>query len=167
MIKTENSTDLSFGMSEHITQCHTFIDVNNVIFFTNVLKTKDLYYKAFSQSFCRYEFRETFLYETNINLTTLDQNANGWIAYVREQFYAIPQVESIYYTIDDTDVDIWLIIPARDFNLLCRLVDLGIGILDIFSIADLSLYRFEFHILYRNSFNDNQIVPKRALRLPK
>ena len=167
MIKTENGTDLSFRISEHTILCETAIDFNNVIFFTNVQQTKDLYFEAFSQGVCKYESRETSLHETNINLTTLDQNANGLIAYVREQFYAIPKVESIYYTIDDTDVDIWLIIPTRDFNLLCRLVDLEMRILDIISIADLSLYQLEFHILYRNSCNENQIVPKKALRLQK
>lgn len=167
MIKTQNGTDLSFSISGQAMLCETAIDFNNVIFFTNVKQTKDLYFEAFSQGVCEYASQETSLHATNVNLTTLDQNANGLIAYVREQFYAIPQVESIYYTIDDTDVDIWLIIPTRDFNLLCRLVDLEMSILDIISIADLSLYQLEFRILYRNGCNENQIVPKIALHLQK
>ena len=138
----------------------TPIEVNNVIFYTNVPRTERLSFEDFSP-------RGTFQQKTVVDLVTFDQTANGWIAYVREGFYAFPQVESIYYTIDDTDIDIWLIIPTRDFSLLRRLVDLEMRILGIFSSADLSLYRFEFHILYRNNSNENQLVPKRALRLPK
>ena len=105
--------------------------INNITFFTNVSQTARPSFEDFLP-------RETFFQKEVIDFTIFDQTANGWISYIREVFYDIPQVESIYYTIDNTDIDIWLIIPTRDFSLLRRLVDLEMSVLDIFISADLS-----------------------------
>lgn len=136
------------------------LEIPRIAFYTDVSQTKRIAFEYFLPP-------ETLIQNDFMYFETSDQTANGWISYIKEQFYSVPKVESIYYSIDDTDVDIWIIIPTRDFKLLRRLVDLEMKVLDIFSDTDLSLYRFEFHILYRNGANENQLVPKRALRLPK
>ena len=167
MFTIGNSTSFLFNTQEHYRQCDTLIHVDNIIFFTDVQRTKDSYLEVFSQNICKFIPKEFFIFEIKMILTTFNQTANGWISYIKEIFYSVPQVESIFYTIDDTDIDVWLIIPKRDFELLRRLVDLEISVLDVFFSEDSSLYRFEFHILYRNDADEYQIVPKKALRLPK
>ena len=169
MITTQiGSADIRFRTDMHIVSCATHIcDFNRFIFSTDAKQSQELYSEVFYVGTCRYESRETVQQQIAINQNTFDQTVNGWIAYVKEQFYTVSQVESIYYTIDDIDIDVWLIIPTRNFNLLRRLIDLEIRVLDIFSTANLSLYRFEFHIIYRNNASEHQIVPKKALRLPR
>ena len=99
-----------------------------------------------------------------------NQEVNGWIAYIKETFYEFPQVESIYYKIDEDKIDVWIIIPKRDFSLLRRLVDLEMNVLDTFETNetnDKPLYQFEFHIIYRGRNNEADLIPQRALRIPK
>ena len=96
-----------------------------------------------------------------------NQEGNGWIAYIRETFYESPQVESIYYTIEEDKIDIWLIIPKRDFSLVRRLVDLEMSVLDTFEANDKLLCQCEFNIIYRGRNNEADLIPQRALRIPK
>lgn len=99
-----------------------------------------------------------------------NQEVNGWMAYIKEMFYEFPQVESIYYTIEEDKIDIWIIIPKRDFSLLRKLVDLEMNVLDTFETNetnDKPLYQFEFHIIYRGRNNEADLIPQRALRIPK
>jgi len=104
----------------------------------------------------------------NPNFT--NQEVNGWIAYIKDIFYEFPQVESIYYAIEEDKNDIWLIIPKRDFSLVRRLVDLEMNVLDTFETNetnDKPLYQFEFHIIYRGRNNEADLIPQRAVRIPK
>ena len=96
-----------------------------------------------------------------------NQEANGWIAYVKDIFYESPQVESIYYTIEEDKIDIWLIIPKRDFSLVRRLVDLEMSVLDTFEANDKLLRQCEFHIMYRGRNNEADLIPQKALRIQK
>jgi len=101
----------------------------------------------------------------NPNFT--NQEVNGWMAYIKDIFYEFPQVESIYYTIEEDKTDIWLIIPKRDFSLVRRLVDLEMSVLDTFEANDKLLCQCEFHILYRGRNNEADLIPQRALRISK
>ncbi len=104
----------------------------------------------------------------NPNFT--NQEVNGWIAYIKETFYESPQVESIYYTFDEDKIDVWIIIPKRDFSLLRKLVDSEMNVLDTFETNetnDTPLYQFEFHIMYRGRNNETDLIPQKALRIPK
>lgn len=96
-----------------------------------------------------------------------NQEVNGWVAYIKETFYESPQVESIYYTIEEDKIDIWLIIPKRDFSLVRRLVDLEMSVLDTFEVNDKLLYQCEFHIMYRGRNNEADLIPQKALRILK
>jgi hypothetical protein len=99
--------------------------------------------------------------------TNYNETMNGWMSYIRSMFYGFSEVKSIYYAIDDSDIDIWLIIPKRDFPLLRRLVDAEMGILKMFYDVDRPIYSFEFHIVYLHDALETDIVPKNALRIPK
>ena len=96
-----------------------------------------------------------------------NQEVNGWIAYIKDIFYEFPQVESIYYTIEEDKIDIWLIIPKRDFSLVRRLVDLEMSVLDTFEANDKLLCQCEFHIIYRGRNNEADLIPQKALRIQK
>lgn len=101
------------------------------------------------------------------NVFFTNQEVNGWIEYIKDNFYGYPQVESIYYSIEEDNVDIWLIIPERDFSLVRRLVDLEMLVLDTFEMDDKSLCQCEFHIIYRDGHIESDLIPKNALRIPK
>ena len=90
---------------------------------------------------------------------------SGWVSYIKDLFYSVPETEAIYFTIDDKDVDFWILIPMRNFNLLCRLVELEMVVLDNFSYGDSSLYRLEFHFVYRDGADAQCIIPPKALPL--
>ena len=96
-----------------------------------------------------------------------DQTVNGWIAYVREEFYSVPEVEAIYVTIEENDVDIWLLIPNRDIGLVRRLAEREMELLNRFATLERPLFLFEFHIVYRCGALESQFVPQRAIRLPR
>ena len=104
------------------------------------------------------------------NLNFTNQEVNGWIAYIKDMFYKFSQVESIYYTIYEDKIDVWIIIPKRDFSLLRKLVDLEMNVLDTFETNetnDTPLCQFEFHIIYRGRNNEVDLIPQRAVRIPK
>jgi hypothetical protein len=96
-----------------------------------------------------------------------DQNINGWLTYVRDEFYSVPVVEAIYVAIDKRDVDIWLIIPKRDFALLRRLVDREMEILKAFAPLEKPPFLFEFHIVYRCGATEGELVPREAIPLSR
>jgi len=101
------------------------------------------------------------------NVFFTNQEVNGWIAYIKEMFYVYPEVESIYYSIEEDNIDIWLIIPERDFSLVRRLVDLEMLALDTFETDDKSLCQCEFHIIYREGHIEGDLIPQKALHIPK
>lgn len=100
------------------------------------------------------------------NTVSYDQTINGWIAYVREQFYSISEVEAIYVAIKENNVDIWLLIPNRDFALVRQLVDQEMKVLETFVDIEQPLFLCEFHIVYRCGADESQLVPQEAFRLP-
>lgn len=100
-------------------------------------------------------------------LTLSGQSKNDWISYIREEFYSFPQVDAIYVTIDDRDVDIWLLIPHRDINLVRQLIEKEMKIFERFSDAEEPIFLIEFHVVYGNNSDENQLVPQKAIKLPK
>lgn len=96
------------------------------------------------------------------------QNVNGWIAYIRELLYSITGVESLYVTIDDKQVDIWILIPNRDIDLMRQIVEKEMLIVDSLN-TDLELrFEVDFHIVYRyGSIDDRQLIPRLAIQIPR
>jgi len=169
MINTEtNSANLAFRKVLQNPTCKTFAFDTSVI--VEIIRGKEWSIDEFATSniyVCKYASRESLPQEQTLYPTTFVQTLNGWISYIREQFYSVPDTEAVYYTIDDKDVDFWVLIPKRDFNLLRRLVELEMRVLDTFSYGNEPLYRLEFHITYRNRAYEGNIVPSKAIRLPR
>ena len=94
-----------------------------------------------------------------------DQSLNGWIAYVKEVFYSVPNVESVYFTIEENNIDLWLVIPKRDFQLVRHLIELEMRILNDFVSPHGTQLFIEFHIMYRCGSVESQFMPREAIRL--
>jgi len=96
---------------------------------------------------------------------TVDQTVNGWIEYLRGEFYSLPEVESVHVTIDDNNVDVWVIIPERDFAVLREVVDREMAVLENLGDVDRPPFLMEFHVLYRCGNAASRLIPQHALSL--
>lgn len=94
-----------------------------------------------------------------------DQYVNGWIARIKEELYSIPSVEDIYVGIEDTDVDVWVVIPERDIAALDQLADIEWKLLEILVSGKHPAFLIDFHIIYRCGRNIEDLAPTRAIRL--
>lgn len=110
--------------------------------------------------------RET-VSQKSVDTALSDQSKDGWIAYIGEEFYSVPEVESIYVTIEESYIDIWLVIPDRDIKLLRRIAEREIGVMERLAAIELPLFFLEFHVVYRHGADETQFVPDRAIRLLK
>ena len=103
----------------------------------------------------------------NKSIDLSDQYANGWISFIREGLYAIPSVEDIFVSIDDNDVDVWVVIPERDLAVLDQLADIEWELLETFVSGEHPAFLLDFHVIYRCGRNIEDLAPTRAIRLPR
>jgi hypothetical protein len=96
-----------------------------------------------------------------------DQCVDGWIALIREGLYANPSVENIFVSIEDNNVDVWVVIPKRDIAILRQLVEIEGRILEILVSGERSPFLMDFHIIYRSGRNLEELAPTRTIRLPR
>ena len=168
LITQATSNDLTRKIAIQIPICHTFtIDTNVLIDFNRGKKRMIEQFIASGMHIYSYDSNEVLLQEKPIDSDIFSQTLNGWISYIKDQFYKISEIQSIYYSINDKDVDIWILIPKRDIVLLRRLVDLEIKVLETFTYGGESLFRLEFHIVYCNHTDEKMLVPSKALYLQK
>ncbi len=165
MIKTQTSSqDITIREYSMTTMCDMWSRSLDSVFVSSKPVRRTL--KRFSMPSCE-NSSEAPISQKNNTVVVSDQKINGWIAYIREEFYSIPQVEAIYVAIEENNIDLWLLIPTRDFTLLRRLVDREIKILESFAGTQRPPFTFEFHIVYRCGADESQFVPQRALRLTR
>lgn len=93
--------------------------------------------------------------------------ANDWISYIKNTFYTIDQVESIYVAINENNVDVWVFIPKRDYSLLRRLVSQEMRIIENFANMPRPNFLLEFHMIYRCGNDVGQFIPQRAIFIPR
>lgn len=115
----------------------------------------------------RQDISKTSIGQENSGMVLSDQSETGWVAHIREEFYSFPEVESIYMTIDDSDIDIWLLVRNRSIGLVRQLAEKEMEILDRFASAERPLFLIDFHVVYRCGADESQFVPQRAIRLPR
>ncbi len=96
-----------------------------------------------------------------------DQRVDGWIALIRDELYTNPSVEDIFVSIEDNNVDVWVVIPKRDITILRQLVEIEGRILEILVSGERSPFLMDFHIIYRCGRNLKELTPTRAIRLPR
>ena len=96
-----------------------------------------------------------------------DQEVDGWISRIREQLYLEPSVESVYMSIEEGNVDLWVVVPERDIQVVRRIAESQARIMDLFGQTEKPLFFIDFHVVYRNGHSEEEVIPKRAIRLPK
>lgn len=172
MIELEiSNADIKFGINETVESKISYVGVYeqySKLISTQISRTYDneidIFPIAINKDWSIAWLTSDYIFK---NPVFANQEVNGWMAYIKGIFYEFPQVESIYYTIEEDKIDIWLIIPKRDFSLVRRLVDLEMSVLDTFEANDKLLCQCEFHILYRGRNNEADLIPQKASRIPK
>lgn len=95
------------------------------------------------------------------------QEVDEWISRIREELYLEPSVESVYMSIEEGNVDFWVVIPKRDIEVVRHIAESQARIMDIFGRTEKPIFFMDFHVIYRNGHGEEELVPKRAIRLPK
>jgi len=106
--------------------------------------------------------------DNEVGFDSSNQDVNGWLSLVREELYANPSVEDIFVSIEDSNVDVWVIIPERDLAVLDQLADIEWKLLEIFVSGENPPFLVvDFHIIYRCGRNIKELAPTQAIRLPR
>jgi len=96
-----------------------------------------------------------------------NQCVDGWIALISEKLYSNPSVEDIFVSIEDNNVDVWVVIPNRDIAVLDQLANIEWELLEMFVSGEYPVFLIDFHIIYRCGRNIEELVSSRAIRLPR
>jgi len=95
------------------------------------------------------------------------QDVNGWLSLVKEQLYSNSSVEDVFVSIEDVDVDVWVVIPERDLAVLHQIVEAEGELFDTLVSGESPPFLIDFHIIYRCGRNVEELAPTEAIRLPK
>jgi hypothetical protein len=95
------------------------------------------------------------------------KSGNECMAFVKEEMYSISGIESIYVSIDGESVDIWILIPERDIDLVQRIIEKENRIIDRFINEGQTQYLFDFHVLYQCQATESELVPTNSIKIPK
>jgi len=100
-----------------------------------------------------------------VGIDSSDQSTNGWIALVREKLYSNHSVEDIFVSIEDNNVDIWVVIPERDLAVLDQLADTEWGLLEMLVSGEHPPFLIDFHVIYRCGRDIEDLAPTKAIKL--
>ena len=96
-----------------------------------------------------------------------NQCVDGWLSHIREELYSNPSVEDVFVSIEDNNVDVWVVIPERNLTVLDQLADIEWELLEMFVSGEHPVFLLDFHIIYRCGRNLEDLAPTRAIRLPR
>jgi len=96
-----------------------------------------------------------------------NQHVNGWLSLIREELYSISSVEDVFVSIEDTDVDLWVVIPERDLAILHQITEKEIDLFKTLVSGESPPFLIDFHIIYRCGRNIEDLAPTRSIRLPR
>ncbi len=88
-----------------------------------------------------------------------NQVIDGWIGYIKEKFTVVSEIESINYIVDKKKIDIWIILPDRNLQIIRQIIDIEMEVLDIFDDDANTVFDFGFHIIYRCGFSEQNVLP--------
>jgi len=94
-----------------------------------------------------------------------NQCVDGWISRIKEELYSAPSVEGIFVSIENTDVDVWVVIPKRDISVLRQLVEIEGRILEMLVSGKHPAFLIDFHVIYRCGRDIEDLAPTKAIRL--
>ena len=96
-----------------------------------------------------------------------NQDVNGWLSFIKKALSANPSVEDIFVSIEDSDVDVWVVIPKHDLTILHQIVEAEGKLFDILVSGESPPFLVDFHIIYRCGRNIEALAPTGAIRLPR
>jgi len=105
--------------------------------------------------------------DNKMEFDSSSQDVNGWLSLIKEELYSNPSVEDIFVSIEDSNVDVWVVIPERDLTILHQIVEREWELLKAFVSGEHSPFLIDFHIIYRCGRNVEDLAPTRAIRLPR
>ncbi len=73
----------------------------------------------------------------------------------------------LFVSIEDNDVDVWVVIPERDLTILHQIVEREGELFDTLVSGESPPFLIDFHIIYRCGRNLEDLAPTRATRLPR
>jgi hypothetical protein len=104
---------------------------------------------------------------SKIEVDFSNQLVNGWLSLIREALYSNPSVEDIFVSIEGSDVDVWVVIPERDLNILHDIVEREGRLFETLFSGENPPFLIDFHIIYRCGCNIEELAPTKAIRLPR
>jgi len=121
-------------------------------------------------SFVSHEITLTYVKDeiTDMDLSWASQfvrTKDECIAFVKEEMYSISEIKSIYISIDGESIDIWILIPDRNINLIDRIIEKENKIIDRFIHDGQTKYLFEFHVLYMCQTDESEITPSNSIKI--
>lgn len=96
-----------------------------------------------------------------------DQGINGCLSHIAEGLYLLPSVEAIYVTIEESEIDIWVVLPERDITILKEIVEKELELSRPLIAGGTQVFLIDFHVIYRCGRGIKDIAPTRAIRIPK
>lgn len=94
--------------------------------------------------------------------------SDSWISLLRDELFAVHGIESIHIARDDTTLDVWVIIPERDIKVVRSIAETERAIMARFINHQRDpIFFFDFHTMYRESNQTNELVPLRAIEIPR
>ena len=102
------------------------------------------------------------------SLIIAPNSSDAWIHLLREELLGIGGVESMYMARDGNTIDVWVIIPRRDLSCVRMVAEAERSVMRSFvSRQGEPPFFFDFHTIYRGSHNHSELVPLRAIQLPR
>lgn len=103
--------------------------------------------------------------DSRIGFDFPNQNINGWLSLVRKELYSNPAVEGIFVTIEDNEVDIWVVIPEHDLAILHQIVEREGKLFETLFYGENPPFLVDFHIIYRRGRSLKELAPTKAISL--
>lgn len=106
---------------------------------------------------------------TQAEIEISDSQAQSWLSLISKTVYANQAVEALFVSKGEEAVrDYWVVIPERDIALVRELInDQREKVLSLFAQTENVPFQLDFHIVYRNGRDVNELIPSEAISIPK
>ena len=88
-------------------------------------------------------------------------------SYLGQNLYAISRVETVFISLETEYIDVWIVIPKRDVQIMEQIFEVDKEIVGKFSLTKRSPLFFDFHVVYRDGSDEKELVSDKAVLLPK
>ena len=105
--------------------------------------------------------------DSKMGVDSSNQCVDGWLSRIREELYSNPSVEDIFVSIEDSNIDVWVVIPKRDLAILHRIVETEWELIKMLVSGESPPFLVDFHIIYRCGRDIEDLAPTKAIRVPR